>query len=172
MPLQQFQLIFSTLFCMLYLSKNRHLQGHALHIDILSLWLLNGFGYWVISRVLDKGRASKHRLAGSKVIAKAYPEERVGVFAKENRALKVVEYSELDPKLASAARPGNSELRWQEVYHWEMFMADSNLSGLFTVIVTCACKSDKGNTHLWELQFNHWDILTWCGACQDFTVCF
>ena len=45
--------------------------------------------------------------AGSKVIAKAYPTERVGVFGVQGGAVQVVEYSELDPALASAARPGS-----------------------------------------------------------------
>lgn len=36
------------------------------------------------------------------MVAKAYPEERVGVFARRNGRIEVVEYSELDPKEASA----------------------------------------------------------------------
>ncbi len=40
--------------------------------------------------------------AGSRVVAKAHPEEKVGVFARRGGRLEVVEYSELDPKEASA----------------------------------------------------------------------
>ena len=35
-------------------------------------------------------------------MSKAYPEERVGVFARKNGKIEVVEYSELDPKEAAA----------------------------------------------------------------------
>ena len=44
--------------------------------------------------------------AGAKVLAKAYPEERVGVFALRGGDTSIVEYSELDPKEASADDPG------------------------------------------------------------------
>ena len=40
--------------------------------------------------------------AGARVLSKAYPEERVGVFARKNGKVEVVEYSELDPKEAAA----------------------------------------------------------------------
>ena len=36
------------------------------------------------------------------MLSKAYPEERVGVFARKNGRVEVVEYSELDPKEAAA----------------------------------------------------------------------
>ncbi len=36
------------------------------------------------------------------MLSKAYPEERVGVFARKNGKVEVVEYSELDPKEAAA----------------------------------------------------------------------
>ena len=39
---------------------------------------------------------------GAKVVAKARPGERVGVFARRGGGVHVVEYSELDPALASA----------------------------------------------------------------------
>ena len=41
--------------------------------------------------------------AGAKVVAKAYPEEKVGVFALQGGKVSVVEYSELGPKLAAKA---------------------------------------------------------------------
>ena len=40
-------------------------------------------------------------------MAKAYPEERVGVFALRDNNLEVVEYSELDPQQATAVNPGH-----------------------------------------------------------------
>lgn len=49
---------------------------------------------------------------GARVIPKAYPEEKVGVFARRNGALEVVEYSELDPAEASAVDPGTGELKF------------------------------------------------------------
>lgn len=44
--------------------------------------------------------------AGSRVLARAHAQERVGVFARRNNRLEVVEYSELDPGDASASDPG------------------------------------------------------------------
>ena len=41
------------------------------------------------------------------MVAKAYPEERVGVFALRDHNLEVVEYSELDPQQATAVNPGH-----------------------------------------------------------------
>ena len=51
---------------------------------------------------------------GARVVAKAYPEERVGVFARRNGHLGVVEYSELDPVEASALDPSSGILK----YNW------------------------------------------------------
>ena len=39
-------------------------------------------------------------------MAKAYPEEKVGVFAQRGDAVEVVEYSELDPQEAASVDPG------------------------------------------------------------------
>lgn len=39
-------------------------------------------------------------------MSKAYPEEKVGVFAVRDGCTEVVEYSELDPSEASATDPG------------------------------------------------------------------
>eukprot|EP00208_Stichococcus_sp_RCC1054_P001973 CAMPEP_0206140996 /NCGR_PEP_ID=MMETSP1473-20131121/11448_1 /ASSEMBLY_ACC=CAM_ASM_001109 /TAXON_ID=1461547 /ORGANISM="Stichococcus sp, Strain RCC1054" /LENGTH=469 /DNA_ID=CAMNT_0053535381 /DNA_START=218 /DNA_END=1627 /DNA_ORIENTATION=+ len=50
---------------------------------------------------------------GAKVVAKAYPEEKVGVFATQGGEIKVVEYSELGPDLAAKADE-NGEL----LYNW------------------------------------------------------
>ncbi len=44
--------------------------------------------------------------AGARVVAKAYPEERVGVFARRDGRIEVVEYSELDPQEAAATHSG------------------------------------------------------------------
>lgn len=48
------------------------------------------------------------------MVAKAYPEEKVGVFARRGGGMEVVEYSELDPTEASAANPETGILR----YNW------------------------------------------------------
>jgi hypothetical protein len=48
--------------------------------------------------------------AGARVVGKAYPEERVGVFARKNGKIEVVEYSELDPAEAAATFDGESVL--------------------------------------------------------------
>ena len=48
------------------------------------------------------------------MVAKAYPEERVGVFARRGGRTAVVEYSELDPAVAASQDPGSSAL----LYNW------------------------------------------------------
>ena len=48
--------------------------------------------------------------AGARVLSKAYPEEKVGVFAAENSRLRVIEYSELPPEKASATDPATNKL--------------------------------------------------------------
>eukprot|EP00850_Spirogloea_muscicola_P016990 SM000142S00504 [mRNA] locus=s142:47619:52116:+ [translate_table: standard] len=56
---------------------------------------------------------------GAKVVEKAYPEERVGVFVSHGAGgpVAVVEYSELDPKHATAADPATGQLayRWSNI---------------------------------------------------------
>ncbi|KAK9868961.1 hypothetical protein WJX84_011636, partial [Apatococcus fuscideae] len=47
---------------------------------------------------------------GARVVAKAYPEERVGVFAQRDGRIEVVEYSELDPHEAAATDPSTEQL--------------------------------------------------------------
>ena len=42
------------------------------------------------------------------MLSKAHPEERVGVFARKNGKVEVVEYSELDPSEAAATFDGES----------------------------------------------------------------
>lgn len=63
---------------------------------------------------IDKGVA-----AAAKVVRKAYPQEKVGVFVRRGKGgpLTVVEYSELDPSLASAVNQGTGRLRfcWSNV---------------------------------------------------------
>lgn len=44
--------------------------------------------------------------AGARVVAKAYPEEKVGVFARRGAHVEVVEYSEMDPEEAASVDPG------------------------------------------------------------------
>jgi len=50
---------------------------------------------------------------GARVVAKAYPEERVGVFARRAGAVQVVEYSELHPEQACGVGPDG-----QLLYNW------------------------------------------------------
>eukprot|EP00850_Spirogloea_muscicola_P023276 SM000343S12832 [mRNA] locus=s343:22653:26799:- [translate_table: standard] len=56
---------------------------------------------------------------GAKVVEKAYPEERVGVFVRHGAGgpVAVVEYSELDPKHATATDPATGQLayRWSNI---------------------------------------------------------
>ncbi|XP_021857817.1 UDP-N-acetylglucosamine diphosphorylase 1 isoform X2 [Spinacia oleracea] len=63
---------------------------------------------------IDKGVA-----AAAKVVKKAYPQEKVGVFVQRGKGgpLDVVEYSELDPSLASAINQEAGRLRfcWSNV---------------------------------------------------------
>uniref|UniRef100_A0A2P2LK45 Uncharacterized protein n=1 Tax=Rhizophora mucronata TaxID=61149 RepID=A0A2P2LK45_RHIMU len=63
---------------------------------------------------IDKGVA-----AAAKVVRKAYPQEKVGVFVRRGKGgpLTVVEYSELDQSLASAINQGTGRLRfcWSNV---------------------------------------------------------
>lgn len=42
------------------------------------------------------------------MVAKAYSEEKVGVFAQRGAAVEVVEYSELDPQEAASTDPSSS----------------------------------------------------------------
>eukprot|EP00195_Chlamydomonas_chlamydogama_P005792 CAMPEP_0202904818 /NCGR_PEP_ID=MMETSP1392-20130828/31237_1 /ASSEMBLY_ACC=CAM_ASM_000868 /TAXON_ID=225041 /ORGANISM="Chlamydomonas chlamydogama, Strain SAG 11-48b" /LENGTH=471 /DNA_ID=CAMNT_0049592643 /DNA_START=73 /DNA_END=1488 /DNA_ORIENTATION=- len=51
---------------------------------------------------------------GARVVAKAFPEEKVGVFASRDGALTVVEYSEIDPQQACAVDPASGKL----LYNW------------------------------------------------------
>lgn len=61
------------------------------------------------------GTCSEHGAdCGSRVLAKAYPEEKVGVFARKGGSLTVVEYSELDAAEASSCDPDSGMLR----YNW------------------------------------------------------
>ncbi|KNA13692.1 hypothetical protein SOVF_114160 [Spinacia oleracea] len=61
----------------------------------------------------------KSAAAAAKVVKKAYPQEKVGVFVRrgKNGPLDVVEYSELDPLLASAINQETGRLRfcWSNV---------------------------------------------------------
>ncbi|XP_057748446.1 UDP-N-acetylglucosamine diphosphorylase 1-like [Arachis stenosperma] len=67
-----------------------------------------------IGYFIDKGVA-----AAAKVVRKAYPQEKVGVFVRRGKGgpLTVVEYSELDPSLASAVNQATGRLRfcWSNV---------------------------------------------------------
>eukprot|EP01023_Acetabularia_acetabulum_P030399 TRINITY_DN2861_c1_g2_i1.p1 TRINITY_DN2861_c1_g2~~TRINITY_DN2861_c1_g2_i1.p1 ORF type:complete len:508 (-),score=87.02 TRINITY_DN2861_c1_g2_i1:310-1704(-) len=49
---------------------------------------------------------------GARVVCKAYPEEKVGVFAKRGSGLHVVEYSELDPQEAVAVDSSSGQLKF------------------------------------------------------------
>lgn len=51
---------------------------------------------------------------GARVVAKSYPEEKVGVFAQRGGKLQVVEYSELDPVEASSVDEDTGVLK----YNW------------------------------------------------------
>lgn len=51
---------------------------------------------------------------GAKVVAKAYPEEKVGVFAMRGQNVSVVEYSELGADLAEKRDPSTGQL----LYNW------------------------------------------------------
>lgn len=42
---------------------------------------------------------------GARVVAKAHPEEKVGVFARRGAHVEVVEYSEMDPQEAASVDP-------------------------------------------------------------------
>lgn len=48
--------------------------------------------------------------AGARVIVKAHPEEKVGVFACREGHVEVVEYSEMDPQEAASVDPGDPHL--------------------------------------------------------------
>ncbi|KAJ8627750.1 hypothetical protein MRB53_021057 [Persea americana] len=71
---------------------------------------------------IDKGLA-----AAAKVVRKAYPQEKVGVFVRRGKGgpLSVVEYSEIDPSMASAINQGTGRLRfcWSNVC-LQMFTTD------------------------------------------------
>ncbi|DBA82806.1 hypothetical protein WJX77_012241 [Trebouxia sp. C0004] len=49
---------------------------------------------------------------GARVVAKAHPEEKVGVFARREPHVEVVEYSEMDPQEAASVDPSTGELRY------------------------------------------------------------
>ena len=48
--------------------------------------------------------------AGARVLVKAHPEEKVGVFACREGHVEVVEYSEMDPQEAASVDPGDPHL--------------------------------------------------------------
>eukprot|EP00798_Chlamydomonas_sp_ICE-L_P026929 gene26929-4552_t len=68
-----------------------------------------------------RGIQERERIQGAEVgartVAKASPEERVGVFASRDDRLSVVEYSELDPAKASAVDPSSGTLyfNWSNI---------------------------------------------------------
>ena len=55
--------------------------------------------------------------AGAKVIAKAYPEEAVGVFTRRNGEVHVVEYSEMPAELASATDAESGKIKFLSLIH-------------------------------------------------------
>ena len=62
--------------------------------------------------------------AGAKVIAKAYPEEAVGVFTRRNGEVHVVEYSEMFAELASATDAETGKIKFDAanvVLHYYSF---------------------------------------------------
>lgn len=65
---------------------------------------------------LGYGYASRAE-CGARVLAKASPEEKVGVFVQMGGSLQVLEYSELDPTKASAVNPATGELffNWSNI---------------------------------------------------------
>lgn len=62
--------------------------------------------------------------AGAKVVAKAHPEEKVGVFALQGGGVSVVEYSELGPELAGKANDAGELL-----FNWCGPVSKSSPSG-------------------------------------------
>ncbi|KAK8699830.1 hypothetical protein V6N13_018244 [Hibiscus sabdariffa] len=77
---------------------------------------------------IDKGVG-----AAAKVVRKAYPQEKVGVFVRRGKGgpLTVVEYSELDQSLASAINQQTGRLRfcWSNVLREEEFAPVKNVNG-------------------------------------------
>ena len=59
-------------------------------------------------------------IVGAKVVSKAYPEEKVGVFAKQNGAYTVVEYSELHPDEASATDSSMYHMQDEQILQWNI----------------------------------------------------
>ncbi|CAK0787940.1 hypothetical protein CVIRNUC_011162 [Coccomyxa viridis] len=67
---------------------------------------------------------------GARVLSKAHPEERVGVFARKNGKVEVVEYSELDPSEAAATfdiegKGGGAKNDRQMTRSWSLFKRQS-----------------------------------------------
>lgn len=73
-----------------------------------SLWIPSlPLGFLQVSvEVVGRERGGKRYSAGARVVSKAYPEERVGVFARKGDAVTVVEYSELPPSEAASKDSG------------------------------------------------------------------
>eukprot|EP00879_Flechtneria_rotunda_P014409 GHRR01015056.1.p1 GENE.GHRR01015056.1~~GHRR01015056.1.p1 ORF type:complete len:409 (+),score=142.06 GHRR01015056.1:496-1722(+) len=90
----------------------------ALGLEALDVYCVDN----ILARVADPEYLgccySRGGQLGAKVVAKAFPTERVGVFAQDSRGrLQVLEYSELDPAIASAIDPetGNLYYNWSNI---------------------------------------------------------
>ncbi|TXG48341.1 hypothetical protein EZV62_027635 [Acer yangbiense] len=90
---------------------------------------------------IDKGAA-----AAAKVVRKAYPQEKVGVFVRRGKGgpLTVVEYSELDSSLASAINQSTGRLR----FCWSNLLVDDNF--LLAAIVSYYWIFTRVSYHLAE----------------------
>lgn len=82
-------------------------------------WIFIGSVDNILLKIVDVeliGLTVKEKnLIGTRTILKEYPEEKVGVFCKQNNKIKVIEYTELPKEMAQEIN-GNDELKFGEAH--------------------------------------------------------
>ncbi|KAL6580911.1 UDP-N-acetylglucosamine diphosphorylase 2 [Orobanche minor] len=97
----------------------KYLDCYGIDNDLVRIGDPTFLGYFI-----DKGVD-----AAAKVVRKAYPQEKVGVFVQRGKGgpVSVVEYSELDSSMASAINQETGRLRFCWSNCWELLLINTML---------------------------------------------